>query len=74
MRLLVILAVEVGKTNAMNETAQQYIQRITAHVEGKKPLAAAGDFVSGDRIDAPVRASIACATAIAQMIRLGSFG
>lgn len=23
----------------MNETAQQYIQRITAHVEGKKPLA-----------------------------------
>ncbi len=23
----------------MNETAQQYIQRITAHVEGKQPLA-----------------------------------
>src|SRR5207249_11809300 len=27
------------ETNAMNETAQQYIQRITAHVEGKQPLA-----------------------------------
>src|SRR5256886_17229541 len=26
-------------TNAMNETAQQYIQRITANVEGKQPLA-----------------------------------
>jgi hypothetical protein len=25
--------------NAMNETAQQYIQRITAHVEGKQPVA-----------------------------------
>src|SRR6266542_863033 len=25
--------------NAMNETARQYIQRITAHVEGKQPLA-----------------------------------
>jgi hypothetical protein len=25
--------------NAMNETAQQYIQRITAHVEGQQPLA-----------------------------------
>src|SRR3989475_4891953 len=27
------------ETNAMNETAQQYIQRITANVEGKQPLA-----------------------------------
>src|SRR5438132_11299444 len=27
------------ETNAMNETAQQYIQGITAHVEGKQPLA-----------------------------------
>src|SRR2546428_8464727 len=27
------------ETNAMNETAQQYINRITAHVEGKQPLA-----------------------------------
>src|ERR1700690_875280 len=25
--------------NAVNETTQQYIQRITAHVEGKQPLA-----------------------------------
>src|SRR5437899_11141900 len=30
---------ERWETNAMNETAQQYIQRITAHVEGKQPLA-----------------------------------
>src|SRR5436190_24080821 len=30
---------ERWETNAMNETAQQYIQRITAHVEGKPPLA-----------------------------------
>jgi hypothetical protein len=27
------------ETNAMKETAQQYIQRITAHVDGKQPLA-----------------------------------
>jgi hypothetical protein len=27
------------ETNPMNETAQQYIQRMTAHVEGKQPLA-----------------------------------
>src|SRR5881392_847439 len=30
---------ERWETNAMNETAQQYIQRITAHVEGRQPLA-----------------------------------
>jgi hypothetical protein len=29
----------VRETNAMNETARQYIQRITGHVEGKQPLA-----------------------------------
>src|SRR2546429_9024627 len=33
---------ERWETNAMNETAQQYIQRITAHVEGKQPLAVQG--------------------------------
>jgi len=27
------------ETTKMNETAQQYIQRITSHVEGKQPLA-----------------------------------
>src|ERR1700679_1505315 len=27
------------EANEMKETAQQYIQRITAHVEGKQPLA-----------------------------------
>ena len=27
------------ETNTMKETAQEYIQRITAHVEGKQPLA-----------------------------------
>ena len=33
------MPVRKRETKAMNETAQQYIQRITAHVEGKRPLA-----------------------------------
>src|SRR5260370_37299461 len=33
------LRLKKRETNSMNETAQEYIQRITAHVEGKQPLA-----------------------------------